>query len=159
MRGFFFVCCGHLSLATGIIGIFLPVLPTTPFVLLACGCYARGSKRFHKALLENKWFGPLITDWNERGSIPVRAKVLATVIITASITWAIVIVPFLPVKVGLGILGIAVASYILTRPSRKSVWTCRQGPPGGNFFERLTNVDILCYGTWNLVYLQERFVF
>lgn len=121
MYKFFFVCCGHLSLATGVIGIFFPILPTTPFVLLACGCYARGSEKFHVALLRNKWFGPLIKDWYEHKAISVRAKVIAIVMITASITWAIILAPFLPVKIGLGVLGIAVALYIFTRPLRKRV--------------------------------------
>mgnify|MGYP001575507498 FL=1 len=119
MRKFFFVCCGHLLLATGVIGIFLPILPTTPFVLLACGCYARGSEKFHAILLSNKWLGPLIKDWHEHKAIPVRAKMFATAMITASITWAIILVPFLLVKISLGMLGIVVSLYILTRPSRE----------------------------------------
>lgn len=121
MHKFFFVCCGHLSLAIGVIGIFLPILPTTPFVLLACGCYAKGSERFHVALLRNKWFGPLIKDWHEHKTISIRAKAIAILMIAANIMLAIVVVPLLPVKIILGVLGIVVALYIFTRPSRKIV--------------------------------------
>ena len=119
MRKFFFVCCGHLLLATGAIGIFLPVLPTTPFVLLACGCYARGSERFHAMLLGGKWFGPLIKDWHEHKAIPVRAKALAVIMVAASITWAIFLASVVVVKIGLAAVGTAVSVYILTRPSRR----------------------------------------
>ena len=119
MRKFFFVCCGHLSLATGVIGVFLPGLPTAPFVLLACGCYARGSERFHAMLLGGKWFGPLIKDWHEHKAIPVRAKALAVIMVAASITWAIFLASVVVVKIGLAAVGTAVSVYILTRPSRR----------------------------------------
>ncbi|ABF07107.1 uncharacterized protein ACUXAV_005467 [Cupriavidus metallidurans] len=73
----FWVTCGTLSLALGVIGIFLPVLPTTPFVLLAAACFARGSERFHRWLLAHHRFGPLVHDWQTHRSIPFRAKCLA----------------------------------------------------------------------------------
>ncbi|WP_084545465.1 YbaN family protein [Cupriavidus malaysiensis] len=71
------VTLGLLSLALGVIGIFLPLLPTTPFVLLAAGCFARGSARFHRWLLAHPRFGPLVYDWQVHRSIPRRAKCLA----------------------------------------------------------------------------------
>ncbi|WP_019449737.1 YbaN family protein [Cupriavidus sp. BIS7] len=73
----FWVTCGTLSLALGIIGIFLPLLPTTPFVLLAAACFARGSERFHHWLVTHQRFGPLVRDWQAHRSIPLRAKCLA----------------------------------------------------------------------------------
>jgi uncharacterized membrane protein YbaN (DUF454 family) len=73
----FWVTCGTLSLALGIIGIFLPVLPTTPFVLLAAACFARGSERFHHWLVTHHRFGPLVRDLQAHRSIPLRAKCLA----------------------------------------------------------------------------------
>lgn len=71
------VVLGGLSLLLGILGIFLPVLPTTPFVLLAAACFARGSKRFHGWLLAHPRFGPLVYDWQEHHAIPLKAKCLA----------------------------------------------------------------------------------
>jgi hypothetical protein len=117
MRKLIFVCCGHLSLAVGFIGIFLPLLPTTPFVLLACGCYAKGSEKMHAAILRHPRFGPIIREWQEYKSIPLYAKILATIMISASITWSITLVPLLSVKILLAVIGITVSSYILTRPS------------------------------------------
>ncbi|BDB22911.1 hypothetical protein Tamer19_74890 [Cupriavidus sp. TA19] len=71
------VLLGGLSLLLGVIGIFLPVLPTTPFVLLAAACFARGSQRFHGWLMEHPRFGPLVSDWQRYRSIPFKAKCLA----------------------------------------------------------------------------------
>lgn len=71
------VTLGAISLALGIIGIFLPLLPTTPFVLLAAACFARGSERFHGWLLSHPRFGPLVHDWQTHRAIPLRAKWLA----------------------------------------------------------------------------------
>ena len=71
------VILGVISLVLGIIGIFLPLLPTTPFILLAAACFARGSERFHNWMLSHPRFGPLVRDWQTYRAIPLRAKILA----------------------------------------------------------------------------------
>lgn len=68
---------GAVALVLGIIGIFLPVLPTTPFVLLAAACWARTSPRFHRWLHGHRVFGPMVRDWATRRAVPRRAKYLA----------------------------------------------------------------------------------
>ncbi|MDI4632216.1 YbaN family protein [Pelomonas sp. V22] len=68
---------GFAALALGVIGIFVPLLPTTPFVLLAAFCFARGSERCETWLLNHRSFGPMVRNWRERGAIPLRAKQLA----------------------------------------------------------------------------------
>ncbi|SOY53528.1 conserved hypothetical protein, DUF454; putative membrane component [Cupriavidus taiwanensis] len=78
------VALGGLCLLLGVIGIFLPVLPTTPFVLLAAACFARGSRRFHEWLLGHPRFGPLVSDWQRHRSIPFKAKCLALSMMWAS---------------------------------------------------------------------------
>lgn len=72
-----FLCLGFLFLGIGIVGIVLPVLPTTPFVLLATACFAKSSEKFHLWLVNHKTFGPLIKNWHERRAIPRYAKYLA----------------------------------------------------------------------------------
>jgi len=67
-----FTCVGLAAL-----GVFLPLLPTTPFLLVAATCFARSSPRFYRALLGNRVFGPLIRDWREHRAIPLRAKWMA----------------------------------------------------------------------------------
>lgn len=77
---------GILSLALGVLGIFLPGLPTTPFVLLAGGCFVRSSPALHRWLLRTNWAGPMLRDWAEHRSLPIRTKriALATMAVTIS---------------------------------------------------------------------------
>jgi uncharacterized membrane protein YbaN (DUF454 family) len=79
---------GAASLLLGIVGIFLPLLPTTPFVLLAAFCFARGSPRVEAWLLEHPRFGPMVRDWRAQRAVPLRAKQLATAMMTIGSAWA-----------------------------------------------------------------------
>lgn len=79
---------GSASLLLGIAGIFLPLLPTTPFVLLAAFCFSRGSERVERWMLEHARFGPMVRDWRERRAVPRRAKQLATLMMTAGCAWS-----------------------------------------------------------------------
>ena len=77
-----------VALATGIVGIFLPLLPTTPFVLVAAFCFARGSERCERWLLNHRRFGPMVRGWRARRVIPLRVKQLAWVSMTIASSWA-----------------------------------------------------------------------
>jgi len=70
------IIAGTLAVILGAVGMFVPVLPTTPFLLLAAFCYARGSQRFHRWLLENRFFGAYIKNYRERRGMTLRSKVL-----------------------------------------------------------------------------------
>lgn len=72
-----YLALGLGFVALGFAGIFLPVLPTTPFLILAAACFARSSSRMENWLLEHRRFGPLLRDWRERGAIPWKAKIMA----------------------------------------------------------------------------------
>ena len=84
---------GGFSLLTCIVGIFLPLFPTTPFVLLAAFCFSRGSQRCETWLLQHPRFGPMVSDWRANRAIPLRAKQLATVMMTLGSAWAWWVMP------------------------------------------------------------------
>ena len=98
---------GATSLVVGVLGIFLPLLPTTPFVLLAAFCFSRGSERFENWLLTHPRFGPMVADWRARRAVPRRAKQLAwgTMAVGSAGTWAVMPEPWrrLPALVCLAI--------------------------------------------------------
>ncbi|WP_249937050.1 YbaN family protein [Roseateles sp. DAIF2] len=79
---------GFASLLLGVIGIFLPLLPTTPFVLLAAFCFSKGSARCEAWLLNHPRLGPMIRDWRATRAVPLRAKQIASVMMAASSLWA-----------------------------------------------------------------------
>ncbi len=113
-----FVALGCLSLALGFVGIFLPLLPTTPFVLLAAYFFSRSSERLHAWLLGHRLFGPLIRDWEAHGVIRLRAKRLATALIVPLFGYTLVFVRVAPgVKAVVGLTGVAVLVFLWTRPS------------------------------------------
>lgn len=114
-----FVALGTLFVAIGIAGILLPVLPTTPFMLLAAACYARASTRFYNWLLNNRVFGPTILEWRRHRSIPYRVK--WTAILLMAVTLGISIVFFVPwpeLQAALAILGVLLGAYLYNIPSR-----------------------------------------
>ncbi|XOV86515.1 MAG: YbaN family protein [Pseudomonadota bacterium] len=114
-----FGIAGTLFVALGIVGAFLPVLPTTPFLLLAAGCYARSSARMHQWLLESPVFGRAIRDWQEHQAIAQETRTLATVTILLSFTVSILFVlPNLPAQIIMGIIGCAAITLIYRIPTR-----------------------------------------
>ncbi|ENY71603.1 hypothetical protein G114_12328 [Aeromonas diversa CDC 2478-85] len=84
---------GWLSLITGVIGIVLPLLPTTPFVLLAAALFARSSPRFHAWLLDHRYFGPLILDWQQHRGIRRSARRRANVFIVMTFSLSLILIP------------------------------------------------------------------
>ena len=110
---------GALSLALGAIGIVVPVLPTTPFVLLAAFCFARGSPAVHRWLLANRMFGPMLRDWEAHRSIERRTKIWAIAMMSISLAISIVFaVDATWLKVTLALLGLGLAIQIYRIPSR-----------------------------------------
>lgn len=111
-----FIGLGHLFLALGVVGIFLPIMPTTPFILLASASYARGSKKFHTLLRQHRYFGPIIANWEGERSIATRTKVTAIAMIAVGIGFSIYIMPpLLPAQLLLVVIGFGVSVFIATR--------------------------------------------
>lgn len=113
----FWMAGGLLSLAAGIVGIVLPLLPTTPFLLLAAYCFARGSKRLHDWLVHHPRLGPPIHDWQRHGAISRRAKQLAMLSIVAVLALSYLFgAPTRVIIIQIVVLS-AVSLFILTRPA------------------------------------------
>lgn len=112
----FFICLGFLALAAGLAGIVLPLVPTTPFLLLAAFAFARSSPRLHVWLTEHPRLGPPIAHWREGGCIAPRTKALAVVSMLAllGLSWAAGISPTV-IAIQASVMAL-VALFILTRP-------------------------------------------
>jgi len=111
-----YLVIGHASMAMGFLGIFVPLLPTTPFILLAAACYSRGSTRFHTWLHAHPRFGPMISAWHEHGAIGLRSKIAATIMVAASITYSTIRLDA-PWNVAALLIGGAVLTFLLSRPT------------------------------------------
>jgi uncharacterized membrane protein YbaN (DUF454 family) len=113
-----FFAAGCLLVAIGFVGAFLPLLPTTPFLILAAACFARSSPRLENWLLNHPQFGPLLRDWREHGAIPLKAKAFACV--GMSIGYALFWwghKPSLPLAATVAAFMICAAAFVLSRPS------------------------------------------
>jgi len=109
-----------LSLCLGIIGIIVPVLPTTPFVLLSAALFARSSDKFYCFLIGNRFFGRIIRDYRDGKGVPLKVKSWAIVILWLTISVSIVFaVDILWVRILLAVIAIAVTIHISTIKGRK----------------------------------------
>ena len=105
---------GTFFLGLGVLGIFLPLLPTTPFLLLAAACYARSSKRFYNWLLNNKWFGNYVKNYQEKKGLPLKVKILFISFLWITIIFsAVFIVHILFFRIILILIAIGVTIHIL----------------------------------------------
>nr|WP_148255982.1 YbaN family protein [Pusillimonas sp. T7-7] len=104
---------GTLALILAILGIFLPLLPTTPFLLLASACYLRGSERLHRWLMSNRTLGPYLSNLQAGRGIPLRGKIIALTLMWASLAFSAWYVPLPWVRLLLLIPGIGVTIYLL----------------------------------------------
>lgn len=117
---------GWLALVVGVVGLLLPIMPTTPFVILAAVCFSYSSPRFYKLLRKAPYFGPFIENYKTKQGVPLKSKILILFLVWSGIsvsafliakTWAIAL---------LSTIGIGVTVHILllkTRHSSKSPFT------------------------------------
>ena len=84
------IVVGTFFVGLGILGIFLPLLPTTPFLLLAAACYGGSSTRFYNWLLGNRWFGSYIKSYKEEKKIPLKAKFLSLTLLWITIAFSVI---------------------------------------------------------------------
>jgi len=121
------IAAGTVSLVFALIGIVMPVLPTTPFLLLTVACYCRSSERLYRWLINNKWFGEYIRNYQEGRGIPLNTKVFALVVLWTTISLAIFVVlpmyelplPIWSLQITMFVIALAVSVHILRMPTYK----------------------------------------
>jgi uncharacterized membrane protein YbaN (DUF454 family) len=120
VRALFFIA-GSVSLAVGTIGIVLPVLPTTPLLLLALACYCRSSERMTKWVLTNKYFGSYIRRYKEGKGIPIKTKILALAALWITISYSafFIVNKWWTVQLILFAIATAVTIHIIKLPTYK----------------------------------------
>jgi uncharacterized membrane protein YbaN (DUF454 family) len=119
VRSLFFVA-GTITLALGTVGVFFPILPTTPFLLLSLACYVRSSERMSHWLLNNKYFGSYLKNYKDGKGIPLKTKLFAITVLWVTIAFsAFVLVPIFVVQIILFVVATAVTVHLVRLP------TCR----------------------------------
>ncbi len=112
-----FLAGGWLCVGLASLGVILPVLPTTPFLLVAVWAFTRASPELAERIRNHPRFGPYVVAWEKYGVIPPFAKVLAVLMMAASFSWLVYATEgSLAVKIAVGLILAAVAGYIVTRP-------------------------------------------
>jgi uncharacterized membrane protein YbaN (DUF454 family) len=116
---YWFLGLGHVSIVLAVLGAILPLLPCTPFLLLAAACYARGSVRFYNWLLNNRHFGPAIINWKRERSIALQHKITAIVMIVVSLALSVWLTPHIAGKVTTAVLGVVWIVVMLRIPTKR----------------------------------------
>ncbi|MFC4559972.1 YbaN family protein [Virgibacillus kekensis] len=108
------IAAGTVSLFFGLLGIVLPLLPTTPLLLLAAACYVRSSEQLYEWLITNKYFGPYIENYRAGKGIPLRAKIISVTLLWISMGYTILfVIPLIGIKFLLVCIGMFFTWFIL----------------------------------------------
>ena len=114
------IVSGTISTAIGILGIFVPILPTTPFLLLAAACYIRSSERFYRWLINNRFFGTYIRNYIEHRGMPLRIKIFTIILLWITIGISVCIgIHNLVVRIVLLLVAVGVTLHIICIRARR----------------------------------------
>ncbi|OBT15985.1 hypothetical protein A9264_06275 [Vibrio sp. UCD-FRSSP16_10] len=116
MKRVVLICIGIISLLLGVLGAILPLLPTTPFILLASACFMRASPRLNQKLLSHSTFGPIIEHWQQSRSMQRVVKRKASMMTVLSFAISIYFVPLIWVKLALVVLMSGLLTYLWRLP-------------------------------------------
>lgn len=119
MKKVIFAFFAYLFVALAIAGVFLPLLPTVPFLLLAAWCATKGSKRLHKWIYTHPTFGQLLRDWDSEGAVSRKSKITAIVMLVISYSIIVIFSDKLWLKIAMALLFSGVSLFLITRPEPK----------------------------------------
>ena len=109
------IIVGTIFVGLGIVGIFIPILPTTPVLLLAAACYSKGSQRFYHGLLSNRWFGAYIDNYRQKRGMPLKIKIVTVALLWLTIGVSVAFaVQSLAVRIILVLIAVGVSIHILS---------------------------------------------
>ena len=117
LKRFMLLMLGCLALGLGVVGVFLPLLPTTVFILLAAFCFARSSERCHQWLQQHKYFGDLLRNFQSGRGIPKLARLRAVILLWLSMGVSMWILANLWLVLLLAVIGVCVTLYLYRLPS------------------------------------------
>ncbi|MFO7970542.1 MAG: YbaN family protein [Desulfobacterales bacterium] len=121
MKKYLFIAAGSLSLSMGIIGIFLPLLPTTPFLLLAAACFLKSSERLYNWLIGHRIFGKYIENYIKYRAVSIKSKTLSIAILWCVILISIFMMDEILIKALLGLIAIGVTWHLLSLKTLENI--------------------------------------
>lgn len=116
IKNYIYITLGSFFLVLGFIGLFLPIVPTTPFILVSVWFFAKSSNKLENWLVNHKIFGKMIQDWRNHGAINKKAKTSATLLIIFSFSGAIYFNQILVFDILLAVVGTSIVVFIISRP-------------------------------------------
>ena len=115
-----YICVGLLAVGLGIIGAFLPVMPTVPFLLVALFCFERSSKKYHDMIMNNKYFGPVLQDYYSGKGLTSSVKIKAILFLSCGMIFSIYKIQNLHARIGLALVWLGVAIHIILLKTKKT---------------------------------------
>ena len=115
-----YIAFGFLVVALAIVGVFIPGLPTVPFLLVALFCFERSSKKYHDMIMNNKYFGPVLQDYYSGKGLTSSVKIKAILFLSCGMIFSIYKIQNLHARIGLAIVWLGVAIHIILLKTKKT---------------------------------------
>jgi len=115
-----YIAFGFLAVALAIIGVFIPGLPTVPFLLVALFCFERSSKKYHDMIMNNKYFGPVLQDYYSGKGLTSSVKIKAILFLSCGMIFSIYKIQNLHARIGLALVWLGVAIHIILLKTKKT---------------------------------------
>ena len=119
IKKLFLIIIGFTALLFGVLGIFLPILPTTPFILLSAGCFSASSPKFSSMLQRNKYFGSYIENYNNKTGVPRKVKICSIVYLWISLGISMLLINTIIMFIILTLVGAGVTVHIASLENRE----------------------------------------